>query len=444
MLLELLASAGSLSPRELAELAGLDETEVSRRLRRLERLGLLEAEWSRGWSPRRLYRLRFSNLCFSPSKGLASAPPEPPAAAAPRPPAGFLGRSAELGVVTSSRGLLHLHGVPGSGKTALLAAAASSWRGKVVWLHGSRRTSGGVLRGLVRLHGGQEFLKEGGLLVLDDAQLAQESAVEEAARLGSATGAGLVVIATHVGSRIVRRYAPSASQFALRGLGRIESMLLLRRAGLEEELTRLIAERAAGLPGLLLAADGSRSPREALARVERAARLLWGVLSEELGEPGATMLSAIASAGVPVPWELLASACPSCRSPDHIADMLLEAGLLVEDSEGVVASPEAEALAIGTVPAPVAKRLAKRLGGLGGALLYASAGLPSKAAEELRSLGTWSGRGCRVAAARVLALAAQRAEPGDANVLREWASLLCEEASEGLGPPGAEGWAKNI
>ena len=82
-------------PREISLITGRDETDVSRRLRRLERAGLVEGYWRRlAGRNVRVYRLRARAVSFrfedgrviveiggsgSHTRGVALPPPSPPA-----------------------------------------------------------------------------------------------------------------------------------------------------------------------------------------------------------------------------------------------------------------------------------------------------------------------------------------------------------------------------
>ncbi len=119
-------------PRRMGALLGLSESEVARRLKRLEGLGLVEGRWERQGKNVKLYRLAATSitLAITPSGlsvqvGQAAARSAPAAVVVPIPDdTGFVGRQADLGVLAGPEPVVLVLGMPGIGKTSLLARFA--------------------------------------------------------------------------------------------------------------------------------------------------------------------------------------------------------------------------------------------------------------------------------------------------------------------------------
>ncbi|MES2154916.1 MAG: tetratricopeptide repeat protein [bacterium] len=121
-------------PRRMGALLGLSETEVARRLKRLESLGLVEGRWERQGKNVKLYRLAADlvTIGITPS-GLSVqvGKAQARAARAPTPipipdDAGFVGRQGELARLAGPEPVVLVLGMPGIGKTSLLARYARS------------------------------------------------------------------------------------------------------------------------------------------------------------------------------------------------------------------------------------------------------------------------------------------------------------------------------
>ena len=130
-----LLSVKPLNPRELARLLDRDETDVSRRLKALERAGLVEGEWHRVKGRNvKLYRLRLSEVSLTFKEGEVRLSIRRPTSREATPlvstctsfsipePGGFVGRREELKLVDDpSRHFVVVKGLPGIGKTSLAA-----------------------------------------------------------------------------------------------------------------------------------------------------------------------------------------------------------------------------------------------------------------------------------------------------------------------------------
>ncbi len=144
-ILSLLSTKASY-PRELASLLLRDETDISRRLKRMETLGIVEGYWSRvGGRNVKLYRLavdgfhiRFRDgkmevVLAEPSRFELRLTPRVGPPVYPKP----AGRGRELSILNSTRKpVVHVWGPPGVGKTHLVAYHLSvSANDRLVYWH---------------------------------------------------------------------------------------------------------------------------------------------------------------------------------------------------------------------------------------------------------------------------------------------------------------------
>lgn len=124
-------------PRKIGELLSLSETEVARRLRRMENAGLVTSEWRHIGKNVKLYKLASRRVTLSiGSEGLRVEREDSTGATTGtaslvnpfvmRVPDGddFVGRKAERETLDKARGPIVLDGLPGIGKTQLAAAFA--------------------------------------------------------------------------------------------------------------------------------------------------------------------------------------------------------------------------------------------------------------------------------------------------------------------------------
>ena len=117
-------------PREISDILGLDETLVSRRLRELEKLGLVRGEWRRLRDRSvKLYSLRVREFNVRFEKGYLTINISPEEEVRepvtvrnhimPKP-SHFVDRQRELDAITGSKApVILLHGLPAAGKTAI-------------------------------------------------------------------------------------------------------------------------------------------------------------------------------------------------------------------------------------------------------------------------------------------------------------------------------------
>ena len=444
------------SPREVAGLLGVDETEVSRRLRRMEKAGLVSSEWRRVEGRNmRVYSLVRSVLCFRLAAGGlepvercpgGGAPPAPPGAVReafqpPSPPRPFVGREKLVQRIASAHGLLHVHGPPGIGKTSLVARALEESGRPRAWL---RLAGGSTLRDLqfrVALYlstlGLREplgYVSSGGdpsstaallargldsanaVLVFDNAEEADRKTLSWIMELGLRLHRGLVVVVSR--RRIpALAAAPRATVVELGGLSLRETALLLSLLGRGELDARRVHEATRGHPLLVrLAAAYGRVPERGDARG------LWESLLSGLGQEERLILSMAACSPVPVEPQA-ARSVTGLRSVALVLRRLADAGFLEESGGGyslrgflgLIAQRE-----------PGACSMVERLGEH-----YLSSREPGGLLKALRiyfSLGNW--RGVMRAARRRMLVIRHRVFP----VLGEYRALL-EAAAEAMGDP---------
>ena len=123
-------SSGDSYPREISMLTGIEESDVSRRLRRLERAGLVEGYWGRiSGKNVRFYRLSTTDINISISGGKVNlvigteehdiVPLQP---VSPPPHGKVVGREEELSrLASTNKPVIHVWGPPGIGKTSLVS-----------------------------------------------------------------------------------------------------------------------------------------------------------------------------------------------------------------------------------------------------------------------------------------------------------------------------------
>ena len=123
--------SGSFHPRELARILQRDESDISRRLRTLERLGLVEGRWVRaGGKNVRIYSLKVGEIRIDLKPGELHvklgdrAFREVEVHPETRPEVGlFVGREKELKLLRGTEGVVVIYGMAGIGKTSLAAVA---------------------------------------------------------------------------------------------------------------------------------------------------------------------------------------------------------------------------------------------------------------------------------------------------------------------------------
>ena len=320
-------------PRELSLITGRDETDISRRLRRLEKAGLVEGYWRRlAGKNVRVYRLASRSVVFRFSQGRLEIELEgagPVRVEAPRRPLGaprsegpLLGRDEILGRLSREGDpWTHLYGLPGIGKTAVACRHVSGLEAPVAWIDATPMDTARSLAwrvGMALAWAGVEDIVRG--------SLGQESSVmrEAIIRALEDRGAVLVVDDVHtlqgnalsllqsIGERLHRGRLLTLGRSSLRGvrgpmkirvppLDRESYVMLARQllpgGELGEEAWRL----GRGIPVILVRASRLAGkgvpPLEALRQASRS--YYEGALS--LPDPQASRLALVlASAGGPV------------------------------------------------------------------------------------------------------------------------------------------------
>ena len=132
-------------PRKVGQLVGLSETEVSRRLKRMEDLGLVKGEWAHVGKNVKLYKLAAAGaavhfteegvaLRLEPLDGTARPSRVIPTLTNGRPSGdGIVGRRDALAVLDAGPGVVLVEGLPGIGKTSLLAKWADAADHDLFW-----------------------------------------------------------------------------------------------------------------------------------------------------------------------------------------------------------------------------------------------------------------------------------------------------------------------
>jgi hypothetical protein len=295
-------------PRRIGALLGLSETEVARRVRRLENLGLVQGRWDRVGRNVKLYRLAADGVVVRFTKaGVEVAMTTPgtgrqPSAAALAPTAAsdspsipqapeLLGRDAELRRLDGPEPSVLVLGMAGIGKTALLAryAAHHIANRPVFWRSFRGVESMAFLANQIALflaqHGDQTLLAKleghadplrvaeatlhalkssGAIFVLDDIHRVQESVLKtflnDALHLEGRPAGGKVILASRewVAHNPAR---PGLAVIRLEGLADADACAMLERSGLKvapELVARLKAEVGGHPLGLSLLAQAAQ------------------------------------------------------------------------------------------------------------------------------------------------------------------------------------------
>ncbi len=368
-------------PRELARLTGRDETDVSRRLKLLEKAGLVEGSWRKiGGRNIRMYRLSVRGLRIDFVGGgvkVSGTPGSAPAhearslfslEAGPPRQRLFVGRRGELEKLRSAgTPIVVVWGMSGIGKTSLVAKAFEDL-GKLYWHTLSRLdTPEYVLWRLAFFLSGLGYSRllnylgtpgrsvelaadmaveglsaAGATLVFDDYHVVEGSeAGALVRRLAKRSGGYRVVIVSRRRPRGLPYHEPGmVSEILLKGLSPPESEELLRRRGVELEPGELaeVYAATAGHPLLLhMFAEAYRSGGLGQYKGE-AARYLWREVYSALPEPERKLLSILAAFEDPQPPELIAE-LSGIRGPEPHLYRLADRGLVEQLPEGFRAYP---------------------------------------------------------------------------------------------------------
>ncbi len=139
------------NPRSLAHYLGVTEQTVVRKLKQLEKLGLVESRWERVNGVNvKIYRLKHNRIILDLDNGEIkvtvgdfSQVVHADVYTSPLPPSNFLGRAKELKVLDRC-GRCYVYGMPGIGKTALVSRYVSNR--DHIWFNAKR----GIDLGLVK------------------------------------------------------------------------------------------------------------------------------------------------------------------------------------------------------------------------------------------------------------------------------------------------------
>ena len=370
-------SSGEFNPRELAKHLGRDETDVSRRLRRLEKAGLVVGEWRRVAGRNvRIYKPRSKRFCLSlTADGISLSTIgelEPRSLARrlgvslrpPRPPSIFVGRGRELGQLRSlGPGLVVVLGLPGSGKTSLLARAVEEWRGAVAWytvtgaeslgtflwklslylsLLGYHRLFEYLQQGEVEVEEAANILAEGmdkfslSLVIDDFHKLSDKEISLLVARVARRIESSRIILASRRRPTTLVREVPGTKTIVLGGLDTTEARKLLASLGIELDpvtMSELYASTQ-GHPLLLrlfaeLASRVGVEKAVSILHSKGFGREIWNSIVESLSPAEAEVLGILVDIGEPVPAELVSSLC-RCRGPLVALYRLVDSGLVDE------------------------------------------------------------------------------------------------------------------
>ena len=354
--------------RELARLTGRNETEVSRRLRSLERAGLVRAEWMRieGRSVR-VYRLAVSEVKIRIRGGEVEVAPSdsrplrvPVASFSPPRPGLLVGREGEESLLRDPpTPVIVVWGISGIGKTSLAAAAL---RGvpMVFWHTLTRVDSANYVLWKLGLflasHGSPELLGylgspsadpglaadvaieslrgTGARLVFDDYHAVEDSLVGEvvAKIAGEADGYHVYVLSRVRPRRLARLPPTRKTELRLEGLGLEDSVRLLEAHGssLRGEAAVEAYRVTRGHPLLLTLIANAPG----LAEARRAALdYLWGEVYTSLPDLERRVLTVLSAFDEPVPLELV-SRLTGLRDPAPLLYRLRDRGMVEAYEEG--------------------------------------------------------------------------------------------------------------
>ncbi len=251
--------SGSFHPRELAQILQRDESDVSRRLKNLERLGLVEGRWVHASGRNiRVYSLKVGevNIHFEPGEVRIEAKGKTsykfPIRWERRPDVNlFVGRNREINVLRRSSGVIVVHGIAGIGKTTLVAWTfpgaywysitgmeefeyltwqlglflnSLEWPDLMDYLQGGGRREGDVLELILK---GLE--STGGTIVIDDLHMCRDERVSRMlSYLARRLKGGRIVVTTRLKPNLGTE---GVTYIHLRGLKPKEAYQLARLKG---------------------------------------------------------------------------------------------------------------------------------------------------------------------------------------------------------------------
>lgn len=335
--LEILAvlRTGAFHPRELARILGRDESDVSRRLRQLERLGLVEGRWERdGERNVRVYSLKVEEIkiSFEPEgikANIDSRPFYETSKVGDDVPEvdTFVGRREEIELLRKcSEGVVVIYGVAGVGKTLLAAKAFpdSFWYRVsgvedfeyIAWHMGRFLNSRGYGLLLDYMRSGQreerevfELILEGiertsSVIVLDDVHKCQDERLERLLTfLAERMKGGKIVVTTRVKPNLGTR---GVLYIHLKGLKPEEAYELALAKGVKMDVGRFaeVYHLTAGHPLMLnLTLEGLS--REGRIVKDNLFEFLFAEVYSALSSEEKEMLSLLATFDDPVEYEAI-------------------------------------------------------------------------------------------------------------------------------------------
>ncbi len=347
--------------REIALILGKDETDISRRLRRLEEAGLVKGEWRRiGDKNVRVYSLSSSEVRIEFRSGNIRVYRGSPTSCnidvlsiyTPPRYGELVGRSRELSLLESSRKpIIHVWGLPGSGKTHLVARHVGEntiWiniepndtLNSVLWKIGFHMNGLGyntlTLNDLSPWVLSRILSRSGFNLVIDDMHNAGKDLASYIVKLAHVAEGPRIYI---ISSKRVRRlpyWKGKVLEINLKGLNKGEFVELARDLGLMNSRGYTLDELyndTLGLPGIVKAIASRVWSGEDLQRaVDEALKSYTDMLAGMLSEKHLEVLGYLSLARGPIAVDTICKVCSECR---RLIEDLTDTGLMFMDGDAV-------------------------------------------------------------------------------------------------------------
>ena len=336
-------------PRMLAEILGKDETHISKRLRMLERAGIVTGEWRRvGGKNVRLYSLNTERIeiifdlegCkvqLKPKEGERMLIVTAIHNFRVPPPANFVGRKAELEMLESEKNFFIIEGMAGIGKTSLASKYAEEVKRthRVFWHSMKEVDSLNYLMNKLAIFLSRHqylellnYLKSGGsddsvkmalllkgidregyVVILDDYHRCRDEKIDILLRyLQKNLRRARVLVLSRVRPRFFSPLDPNVTERRLTGLNTDETLELLTSRGLRvsrgeaEEIQRRLSGHPLALNMLCETLNG-RAIEEVLEGLPERGLLeyFWDEVYQSLEEEERTLLRCMSVFRYPVP-----------------------------------------------------------------------------------------------------------------------------------------------
>jgi tetratricopeptide (TPR) repeat protein/DNA-binding transcriptional ArsR family regulator len=364
--LEILAAL-SVKPshtRDLSLILGKDETDISRRLRSLEKAGLVKGSWLRvGGKNVKVYSLTRESVTFRFSEGRIfvsiqgkkdSIYVKPRISLSPPMMGKLVGRDEELRRLSGvEQPVVHVWAPPDYGKSHLVASLVTSKFGSnpVMWYYSDSSDSIGTFTwkiGATLIHAGYRFseppeylpyiepegLAEGlettrSVLVVDDFDKLQEPLKKLVLGIARRAKRSRVFVISRRPAeplnRVENAYTMELGPLSLKGFTDLLSYYGVETSREEIEKSYKILS---GVPGLARIVARLWDRREPLHKTSRriVKAYIGGKLLEEIGQPTSSIAKVLASTGTSIPVDILCSL--SSRSCDWLVKMLRYYGVV--------------------------------------------------------------------------------------------------------------------